>query len=517
MIVRARQLLRRLPGPRLAEGLAFAVVLALCVVIRLYRLGTVPRVILGDETDNLQSAYKIVAGTGPGIFGYDWKPAPLFSLYPLAWCIRLFGDSVTDFRMFPVILSLLTIVCFYLLARQTLHAAAALPAMAMLGTNLWFLHFSRTAWENVNAALFATGACWCFTRAVRTQRYRWWAACGAFTAFGLYGYFSGRFIFISVAAAAVLAVALRQAPLRRTALGLAVAGVVAGALFAPQAWKIAHDWDAFTRRTDTVSVFRVKASQSYLGDSDGWVIAAKNAKRNFRGFVLQDAQQTERGLWGRYNPAHRTSLDQIATYLFWAGLAFAVLRWRRTYAWWPFFIPLIIVEVFSTGTPDLARGIVFAPFYFLFIGLALDEAFQLLRRMPEGTPRRAAVAAAVVCAGALVGRSAYTNVRDYLDWQDDPRTQVLRLPGVDVCDFPQWQTLAREAAKNGALLGTGQWEAVRDTSSCPDVRRDANEPPDFEQPTPQPGQPTRVAPTRIVLGTSTPAPVPALTPGLPTP
>jgi hypothetical protein len=297
-------------------------------------------------------------------------------------------------------------------------------------------------------------------------------------------------------------------------MGLAVAGMVAGAMFAPQAWKIAHDWGGFTRRSDTVSVFRVK--QPYLGDSNGWVIAAKNAERNFRGFVLQDAQQSQRGLWGRYNPARRTPLDQIATYLFWAGLAFGVLRWRKTYVWWPFFIPLIIVEVFSTGTPDLARGIVFAPFYFLFIGLALDEAFQLLPRVPEGVPRRTALAAAVVCAGALVARSSYTNVRDYFDWQDDPRAQVLRLPGVDVCDFPQWQRLAQASAEKGALLGTEQWDALRADSSCPDVRRDAKELQDFEQPTPIPaGQPTTAAPGRIALGTSTPTPT--HTPGPPAP
>src|SRR3990170_2584709 len=95
---------RRIAREHWLEASAFGAALAVCVVVRVAKLGSLPRMITADEADNLQTAYHIIAGTGPGFFDFDWKPAPIFSLYPLAWAIQLFGDTVSDFRMFPVIL-----------------------------------------------------------------------------------------------------------------------------------------------------------------------------------------------------------------------------------------------------------------------------------------------------------------------------------------------------------------------------------------------------------------------------
>jgi 4-amino-4-deoxy-L-arabinose transferase-like glycosyltransferase len=412
------------PSARLGEAAALCVVFGVAIGVRLAKLGTVPRIITADETDNLQTAYHILTGTGPGIFGFDWKPAPIFSLYPLAWTVRIFGDSVTGFRLFPVITSLLTMVLFYVVARRAMRAPAALGALLLLGTNLWFLHFSRTAWENGNAALFAIGACWTTTRAIETGRRRWWVLAGVFVALGAYGYFTGRFIFVAVVLTAAFAVAFRQADWRPTVVGLGVAGVIAAALFAPMAKSIADDWHAFNRRTRNVSVFDTQ--EPYYGDTNGWIIAAKNVPRNLRGFILQDGSQVGRGLWTRYNPPHRAPLDLGSAALLWCGLVAGALRWRKTYGWWTFFAPLFIAQVFSRGTPDLARGVLIAPFYFLFIGVAFDE----LLRVASGRIARALVWSGLI---AAITYLSVTNVRDYFSWQTSAVAESYRMPGVDYC------------------------------------------------------------------------------------
>lgn len=442
---------------------AFVAVFALAAAVRLVRLGTIPRIVTADEADNLQTAYHIIAGTGPGIFGFDWKPGPALSLYPLAWSIEVFGNSIADFRMFVVILSLLTIILFYLLARQSMRAPAALAAVVLLATNLWFLHFSRTAWDNVNASLFAVGACWATMRALKTQRLSWWVIAGLFVTLGFYGYFTARFIFVAVALIAILAVALRQAPWRSTAMGLAVAGVVSAVLFAPMAKNIIEDWDFFNRRAQSVSVFNT--NDPYEGDTNSWVIVAKNVGRNYRGFILQDGSEVGRGLWGRYNPANRTPLDSVSSHLFWAGLVVAAIRWRKSYPWWTFLAPLFIAEVFSRGTPDLARGVIFAPFYFLFIGMLFDEVLQRFQRPIART-------ISVLGIAAVVAFVAATNVSDYFDWQDDPVTQHFRLPGLALCEFDGWRGLAQEAASRGpGGASPAEFEALRRELNCsPEIR-----------------------------------------------
>jgi 4-amino-4-deoxy-L-arabinose transferase-like glycosyltransferase len=448
---------RRLTGPGL---LRLAVVLLALLALRTYRLGTVPLVVTADELDNLQVAYRLLAGTGPGTFGLDWKAAPVLSLYPLAWSVQAFGDGVAAFRMFAAVQSMAVLVMTYVLARRSMSEFAALLAVTMLGTNLWFLHFSRTAWENSNAALFAVCACWAVGRALESQSIDWWGRAGLFSAAGMYGYFSGRTIPVAVAIVVLGAVLLRQVAWKPALGGLAFAGAITALLFLPQAVTIARDWDHFNRRTEAVSIFN---GDPYEGERGTFAIARLNLERNYRAFILQDPGEMQRGLWARYNPARRPPLDFATAHLFWAGLLVAAWRWRATLTWWPFFVPLALAEVLSRGTPDLARGIVFAPFYFLFCAFALD---QLLERV-RGLAWRALTVTAIA---AFVSITGYMNVTGYFDWQDEPRVQVARFPGVDACEFDAWAALAREAAKRGALVDPAAVAAMVRSRDCSPVR-----------------------------------------------
>jgi hypothetical protein len=347
-------------------------------------------------------------------------------------------------------------------ARRSMGAPAALLTIGLLGTNLWFLHFSRTAWENSNSALFALGACWCAQKAIDEDDWTWWARAGVFVAFGFYGYFSGRFIFVSVALIAALAIALRLGPFRNILLGLCLAGVISAILFAPQARRIYNEWDYFNQRTENVSVFN---GDPYEGTEGGWQIAWENVGRNVRGLVLMDPAEMGRGLWVRYTPEGRPPLDDVSKYLFWAGLVIAAVRWRRTYTWWPFFVPLFIVEVFSRGTPDLARAMIFAPFYFLFIGMVFDEALHTLRRY-----HLVWQAAALAAFAALAIGVARDNVTDYFDWQENIDVQRARLPGVDRCEFDVWNEHAYAANREGHIYDPALDETVLKQLGCSPVR-----------------------------------------------
>lgn len=448
-----------------AELALACLILAAAAAVRVVKLDTFPRVLAGDELDNLQTAYHIIEGTGPGPFGFDWKPAPALGLYPLAWSVELFGDGVLSFRMFPVALSLLTLALFYPLARQSMRPPAALVSMALLASNLWFLHFSRTAWDNINSALFAVGACLCAARAIAAGRWRWWAGAGVFSALGMYGYFTGRFIILAVLAQVALAAALREVPLRRALRGAAIVTLFAGALVAPLAANVLEDWDYFNRRTQMVSVFNTK--QPYEGDMNGWFIAGKNVLRNYRGFILQQGSEFRRGLWTRYGPPGAPPLDLLTTHLFWVGMVVGAVRFRRSFQWWPYFLPLFISEVFSRGTPDLARGILFAPFYFLYVGLCVDAFWQAMETWGSRTVKLATAIAVITMAG--VGA---WNVREYFIWQSKDVVQTQRLPGIDRCEWKLWSAMARQAARQGSGgIDSVEFEARRRVLACSPIVR----------------------------------------------
>ncbi len=65
------------------EATGFAAVLAVSVAVRVVHLGTTPRILAGDELENLRTAIRVNTGTGPGVFGFDWgRSASTQSLSP---------------------------------------------------------------------------------------------------------------------------------------------------------------------------------------------------------------------------------------------------------------------------------------------------------------------------------------------------------------------------------------------------------------------------------------------------
>ncbi len=453
------------------EAAGFALVIAIAVALRVVRLGTIPRIIAGDEAETLQDALRINAGTGPSIFGFDWGQSPILATYPLAWILRIFGDSVGDIRLYPVIFSVLTLILVYFLAREVMSAPAALAAVLLLATNVWFLNFSRTLWYNMNAPFFAVGACWTITRALKTTgrtSWIWWLATALFVTGGLYGYATGRFICISIAVIALFAVIARLAPRRKTLLGLGLVVVVSAVLFAPEA-KFLHDhYDRFTTRSNTVSVFHAKNPDGTK--KNGWLLAWRNIEPNVRGLIFNEPLEGQRGPYNaRYHPVQNTNgitarvaLTLFATILFLSGLLIAARRWRETYTWFPFFIPVFIVNLFSGDTPDYSRSILLAPFYFLFIGLVFNEA---LRQRWRFAPRPLVLA-------AILTATVYISVRDvklYFEWQGNATTQAQRMPGIDYCEYNDWLARLKEAAQAGRIYSLQAFNPIRRELHCSPV------------------------------------------------
>ena len=448
------------------EAVAFVGVIAIGVALRVVRLGTIPRILAGDEANTLQDALRINAGTGPSIFGFDWGQSPILATYPLAWMLRIFGDSLGDIRLYPVIFSVLALILTYLLARETMSAPAALAAVLLLATNVWFLNFSRTLWYNMNSVFFAVGACWAVTRALKTTgrtSWIWWLITAFFVTGALYGYATGRFICISIAVIAVFAVVTRLAPARRTLLGLALVAVVSAALFAPEAKYLYDHYDLFKTRSDTVSVFNTKDASGHK--KNGWAVAWRNIEPNVRGLVFNEGLQAQRGPYNaRYHPVQnpRAALSFLGTILFLCGLIIGAFRWRQTYTWFPFFIPVFIVNIFSGDTPDYSRSILLAPFYFLFIGLLFDEA---LRRRWRFAPQQLVLV-------AILATTAYISVRDvklYFEWQGEVYTQIVRTPGIDYCEYGPWLAGLKQATEAGRLFGLEEFIPTRRELQCSPV------------------------------------------------
>jgi 4-amino-4-deoxy-L-arabinose transferase-like glycosyltransferase len=484
-------------------------ILVFALVIRLVLLTTVPVNVTADEADNLQFIYRVLAGHGPGWFGLDWHQSPAFSLYTMAWLVRRFGEGVWGMRLYPAILGTLTLIPFYILARERLSAFSSLLATFLLATGLWFFHFSRTGYANIDSAFFATGAAACLSLALRKDRLYYYAGVGVFAALGLYGYFAGRPVCLAVVAVFPFALYFHRQNYRRVIAGFGLAGITAFILFLPQLPTILNDWNTFNTRTRAISIFTVETP--YKGDTDRGDIFVHQVERNFNGFFLLDRSLRDVSYQAdRLLPRGGIFLDFWTGLLFWIGLVAGLWRWRDTALWWCFLVMLIFVnEVFSIDTPEAGRAIVATPFMYLFIGLGVETIISLLRR-PTDTVwlgfgilalfiavtsvrgsfqwmedpfavqgrflalgllvlvflfrGRAFIAPAAVVALALF--IAFANLQGYFDWMHEPYVAAAREPAVQLAEFDQWRACQQQAAEAGRPgFNVMEWEASRPV--CP--------------------------------------------------
>ena len=143
------------------------------------------------------------------------------------------GMSILTLRGPAGLFSVAALMPFYLLLRRALAAPAALLTTWLLATNIWYLHFSRSGWENIEGCLFLMAALLCMREAVRRGQARFFFGAGVWAAFGAYGYPAGRAIFAAALLIALLALLRPRVPRRRLVAGILVTATTAFVLYAP--------------------------------------------------------------------------------------------------------------------------------------------------------------------------------------------------------------------------------------------------------------------------------------------
>ena len=120
---------------------------------------------------------------------------------------------------------------------------------------------------------------------------------------------------------------------------------------------------------------------------------------------------------------------------------------------------LFPVQVLSNATPDGARAVGAAPFFYLFIAVAFQWLWDL---RPS---QRWLAGSAITGAVAVI---AYLNLTGYFDWMALPETAAVRQPAVEVADFKLWQELQKTEAEAGRRgFNVSEWIEMREQGAGP--------------------------------------------------
>ncbi len=429
------------------EALPLLLVVALAFAVRILLLDQVPTNVMPDEADNMSDVHHILSGTGPDLIGLDWTQLPAFSVYLMAFFVKLCGLTVVGMRMAAVVTSSLALFPFYLLARRAVQPMPALLSTLLLSTSLWYLNFSRTAWANVYVVPFALLSAYLLLEALDRQKWHTYLLAGVAIGLTLYGYYAGRAIVAALLLFLPAGLLLRRDRWRSTLAGALLMIVVAGGLFLPQFQLFQRDWEYTNRRVESVSIFHQK--QPYFGERDPVRLLGLQTERTIRGFVLLEADKFQTP---RYTPPGSPPLDYATGALYVAGLLAGLLMLRRTALWYLLlFVPLLATQILSIGTPDTGRAIVVVPAIYLFAGVTLN----LLWRFTTAK----GVAPLLV---SLVMAICAFNLWWYFDWAVQPATAAARQPAVEYSEFDRWQQAQLERARRGEPGFTvTEWHGMR--------------------------------------------------------
>ena len=447
--------------------LVLGAICAGALVLRLFNLEHFPDNFNPDEADNFQEAMRILYGAPKvnGFFGFDWKPQPAFSVYMMSGFVSVFGATVTAMRLPSALFSCLALVPFYLLLRRQFSLVATALAAVLLATSLWYLNFSRSAWENVHVAFYMLAAMFFLVRAIdrvkdNSQHWRGWfyfAISGFFCALGLYGYFAGRAILLAIAVYFPVAAWFYRKQWKPLTLGFLLTGTVAVLLFLPQLLFIVQNWDIFNSRSSTIFI---PNTPQFVADPTGtlWGQVSRNALGLWIGSV---------NMTGRYTPFGEPQLDLVTGVTVLVGLVLS-LFWSRvrrrpeTWLWWAMLIvSWTLTQVLTTRTPDGARGVGWLPALFFFAACALEGLVLLVGRLPIPLQRRVAVGS-LALGVLLVGMG---NVAHYVEWQASPSAHFYRQPWIETDRFAFFAAEVKQRMQaNARPLTWGEWQEIKPLS-----------------------------------------------------
>lgn len=432
--------------------LALAAILLFAFAIRIINLGSFPDTFMPDEADNTQSALRIIHGVPPdnGFFGFDWKPQPAFSVYMLSVFLRIFGVSIFAARLPSAIISVLALIPFYLLLRRQFSIVSSLLTVFLLATNLWYLNFSRSTWENVHICFYMLMAMLFLLLALDGLRKKsvsisrvwlYFGISGFFCTLGLYGYFAGRAIILAFIVYFPIVLWFYRRRWRQLLWGYLIIIAVAAILISPQLIYTLKHWDTFNLRTQAVLIsntpeFRANplgTLTSQVGKNITGIWFADNNPLNAYGYSFYYYTNA------RYVPNAQPYLDPITGVLVFVGmiLSLALARLRRrpeTYLWWVMLLVCwAFTEVVTFPTPNGARGVGWMPTLFFFVATAL-EAIVILAAQIRVRPwlPLATTTLAVIIVG-------FSSIATYVNWQNQPDSRFQRAPYIATCVFDDWK------------------------------------------------------------------------------
>lgn len=398
---------------RLLEAAAFLLILLLAVLLRTYRIESIPPGLYVDETNAAVDALYILDGRSVSPFGVSWTGTPNSYFYYMAGVFKLFGTDWTSLKLISIIPSIATVAAIYFWGRLVLGPSAGLIAMFFMAVSRWHLSISRWGLSETMLPLFLIIALFFLIRGLRERRAFDYAFSGLVTGLSLYASFHAKLVadilFLYIILWILSDPSGVRTSLKRSWLGFVLFILAIGITLAPLAVTFVKDPGAIRNHTLESGVLRDMRDQKSMKP------LFQNIGDALRLFHQSGDPQ------GRNNLPDEPMMDPLTGLFFAVGFAYSILRWRDQ-RYWLLLLWLIIglsgSYLSSRGeSPQTYRSLIALPAALLMAADMLDRVIRALYRFiqvkipVETRPRMPALISGGVAAFALIGATAWeTNI-----------------------------------------------------------------------------------------------------------
>ena len=354
----------RLSPPQIAFWGSALLAVVLILSFRFYRLDDLQSEIYGDIVTVYDYANGVITRQWLIEFILSAGPFYFYLIWPL---LAIAGLSYWSLKLASVLVSLLTLVFTYLLARELMDDWFALLTSAIAGVSSWLLIFSRLGNFPIAVPLVVMADLWLLARFIRTQS-RWdlfW--CSLVAALGLYVY-PQTFVLPLVIVLTLVALRWFGHNVQWPSVFLMLAIILAASLpwlfliflKSPEAWLEGYVGGKLT------------------GAQSGPSILLGNIFRSLAALHIHGDEVS------RSNPAGLPHLDPLSGLLFLLGLVFWMSPSRRR--WLPLIvipflvlqIPSILVLANPEEVPSATRTLGIAPIAYLLSASGLWMLTQVV-------------------------------------------------------------------------------------------------------------------------------------------
>ena len=162
--------------------------------MRFYQLDEIPLGVYPDEAANGINANQVADGENLQVFFQDNGGREGLYIYLIAGMFKLFGSSVWALHATSAVIGILTLILFYLLAKELFGRKIGLIALFLFSISIWHITFSRDGFRGIIVPLITTGLLYFLIKAYRSKKTIFWILSGVFLGLGAYTYIAFRMV-----------------------------------------------------------------------------------------------------------------------------------------------------------------------------------------------------------------------------------------------------------------------------------------------------------------------------------